>query len=396
MLLRNASALLGKDLTYVQKTDIKVAKNIITRIEPNLKKSPKEEVVDCEGLLLVPGFINSHTHIGDSIAKDVFLNSTVDQRIHPVFGIKSKILKKTKPSHLISFMRNSCCSMVRKGITTFVDFREGGLEGLLLAKEALKKTPIRSVILGRLEHYQSHNEVSKNMGLPKEKYHDLEDLLKKCDGIGVSGANENSNSVLNAYSSTSKLRAIHSSETLDSVATSIKTTGKSETFRALKMKPHFLVHMTFAEKKDLMMAARKTRGIVICPRANAALAEGIPDIELMRRCNCNLAIGTDNVMINSPDMFREMDYLWKVSMALHKKRIDPRQILKMATVNAGKILRKNIGVIQKDNLADFVFLNKHSLDLDPLYNPYAAIIHRASESTIRAIMIDGEVVHGKI
>jgi len=38
-------------------------------------------------------------------------------------------------------------------------------------------------------------------------------LLAKCDCIGVSGANENSNSVLNYYSKISKIRAIHSAET---------------------------------------------------------------------------------------------------------------------------------------------------------------------------------------
>ena len=104
--------------------------------------------------------------------------------------------------------------------------------------------------------------------------------------------------------------------------------------------------MTHASKSDLHLASKKTNGIVVCPRANAALAEGIPDIDLMLRTNCNVAIGTDNVMINSPDMFREMDYLWKATMGIHKKRIDPKNILKMATVNAGKLLKKNIGIIE--------------------------------------------------
>ena len=40
------------------------------------------------------------------------------------------------------------------------------------------------------------------------------------------------------------------------------------------MKPHFLVHMTYASKSDLHKAAQKTRGIVVCPRANSSLAEG--------------------------------------------------------------------------------------------------------------------------
>ena len=70
------------------------------------------------------------------------------------------------------------------------------------------------------------------------------------------------------------------------------------------------------------------------------LAEGIPILKFMQNTGCVIGIGTDNVMINSPDMFREMDYLWKVTMGIHKKRIDPKDILKMATVNGKKILKK--------------------------------------------------------
>jgi cytosine/adenosine deaminase-related metal-dependent hydrolase len=134
----------------------------------------------------------------------------------------------------------------------------------------------------------------------------------------------------------------------------------------------------------------------VCPRANAALAEGIPDIELMIKTGNTIAIGTDNVMINSPDMFREMDYLWKVSMAIHKKRIDAKQILKMATSNAGKILHKKIGSIKEGYLADCIFLDKHAVDLEPMHSPHTSIVHRASESTIKAVMIGGKIIHGKL
>jgi cytosine/adenosine deaminase-related metal-dependent hydrolase len=293
-------------------------------------------------------------------------------------------------------MKNSCNSMLNKGITTFVDFREGGLEGILMLKEVLTKVPIRSIILGRLEFYQNNTEIKKNISFPKNKIEELKKLLKKCDGLGISGANENSQSVLNYYSKTSKIRAIHSSETKQSVSISKKNTGKSETIRALNLKPHFIVHMTYASKEDLFVTAKKTRGIVICPRANASLAEGIPDIDLMNKTGCTVALGTDNIMINSPDMFREMDYLWKVSMGIRKTRVSPREILKMATVNGGKILKKEIGVIETGKYADGIFIEKHSLDLEPMHNVYASIVHRASESTIRAVMIGGKIVHGKI
>ena len=396
MLIKNISILQGNELNFVSNTDIKIQNKLFKKIQPKIRSNIKEESIDCEGLLLIPGFINAHTHIGDSIGKDVTLNSSVDKRIHPVFGIKSKILKNTSQDNLSTFMKNTCYSMIRKGITTFVDFRESGLDGVVLLKKILSDVPLRSIILGRQEFYQDSAEIIKNLPFPKEKTKDLQTLLKKCDGLGISGANENSASVLNYYSKTSKIRAIHSSETKQSVLKSKKITGISETIRALSLKPHFLVHMTYASKDDLCVASKKTRGIVICPRANSALAEGIPDIELMQKAGCTLALGTDNVMINSPDMFREMDFLWKVTMGIHKKRIDPKEILKMATVNGGKILKKNIGVIETGNIADCIFLDKHALDLEPMHNPHASIVHRASESAIKAVMTGGKIVHGKI
>ena len=154
--------------------------------------------------------------------------------------------------------------------------------------------------------------------------------------------------------------------------------------------------MTYASKRDLHQVAKKTRGIVICPRANSALAEGIPSATSMIKAGCNVCIGTDNVMVNSPDMFREMDYLWKVSMGLNRKRISPKHILKMATVNAGKLLQQKIGVIENGKIADCVFIDKHALDLEPMHNPYASIVQRASESTIKAVMIGGKIIHGTI
>ncbi len=396
MLIKNISVLLGPELDFVSNVTVEIQNKVFKKIQTGTKVDSRKKSMDGQGLLMIPGFINAHTHIGDSIGKDVTLNGSVDEKIHPVFGIKSKILKNTSDENLGNFMKNTCHSMIRKGITTFVDFRESGLGGVDLLKNIVSDVPLRAIILGRMEFYQGNKEIKENLPFPDTEHVKFSELMSKCDGIGISGANENSTKVLNFYSKVTKLRAIHSSETQESVAKSIKMTGKSETVRALSLKPDFLVHMTHASKSDLKMASKKTRGIVICPRANSSLAEGIPDVELMRKSGCTLALGTDNVMINSPDMFREMDFIWKTTMGIHKKRVDPKEILKMATVNGGILLQKNIGVIEPGKIADCVFLDKHAIDLEPMHNPHASIVHRASESAIRAVMIGGKIVHGKI
>jgi cytosine/adenosine deaminase-related metal-dependent hydrolase len=395
MILKNISVLHGDDLKFIESTNVRITNKKFQNISPQII-STREKIFDCRELLLIPGLINSHTHVGDSVGKDISLDSNVDSKIHPVSGIKQKILAETPKKELAKFMRKSVISMLNKGITTFVDFREGGVEGVQLLKNAIKEIPIRSIILGRINYYQTKRDIQKNTPMPESYQVELKELLRNCDGVGISGPNENSDSNLGTYSKIKKLRAIHAAETLQSYTTSQKISKFSEPIRALLTKPTFLVHMTFATKNDLRKISQNVRGIVVCPRANAALAEGIPDVALMGKMNCNVAIGTDNIMVNSPDLFREMDYLWKVSMALHKKRIDPKTILKMATVNAGKLLNQKIGIIKKGFLADCIFLEKKSIDLDPLNNPHAAIVHRASENSIKAVMIGGEFVHGKI
>jgi len=395
MILKNISTLYGSDLKLIEKTSIEITGNTFQKISSEIKPS-KNKVVNCKGLLLIPGLINSHTHIGDSVAKDIALNDNVDSKIHPVFGVKQKILRETNPKKLIIFMRKSAKSMIKKGITTFVDFRESGLDGVLLIQKALSDIPIRAVILGRIEFYQSKSQIKKNMPIPKSYLNQLEPLLKNCDGLGISGSNENSDSSLKQLSKTKEIRAIHCAETMQSYLKSKQMTKKTEPERSMFLKPDFLVHMTYASKNDLSLVSKKIRGIVVCPRANASLAEGIPDIDQMLKLNCNIAIGTDNVMINSPDMFREMDFLWKVTMGIHKKRIDPKKILKMATVNAGKLLGKKIGCIKEGYLADCIFIKKNNLDLNPLQNSHASIVHRANENSIKAVMIGGKIVYGKL
>jgi dihydroorotase-like cyclic amidohydrolase len=58
MLIKNVSTLLGKELDFISNTNIKIQDGRFKRIQPNIGSSAKEESFDCEGLLLIPGFVN--------------------------------------------------------------------------------------------------------------------------------------------------------------------------------------------------------------------------------------------------------------------------------------------------------------------------------------------------
>ncbi len=378
MLIRNVSAMLGPRLEYVDSVCARIEDGKFVEISQSLRPRVHDDIIDCQGMLLVPGFVNCHTHVGDSVAKDISLGRGLDDSVHPAYGVKSKILNAASPDHLVDFMRATCKGMLSRGITTFADFREGGAEGVRLLQKACRDIPIRAVILGR-----------PNTGNTPDT--DIQNVLSQCDGMGISGANENTDHTLTNYSRMHKIRAIHAAESPDTVQKSRDMTGRGEVERALQMKPRFLVHMGAATDSELRSIPQGT-GIVVCPRCNAVLTGMIPDIPRMASHDITLGLGTDNVMVNHPDMFREMDFAWKATRC----SLSPLQVLRMATVNGGHILGMRVGVIDRGAAADFILIEKHHIDLEPMHRPHAALVHRASPESIRAVSVGGRIVHGRI
>ena len=419
LIIENASLLLGKDLTFVNNGFIEIEENgIIKKAGAGNYRDiidNERNVIDAEGFLIIPGFINAHTHIGDSIGKDLLISSGLDERVNPVFGAKKDILQKSRPDHLKMFMRSSAISMMKKGIVAFADFREGGIEGVKLLKAAISDLPIKCVILGRLEYYFNqvkkemiHSELEREQNDSKLSSNLLQmasDILRIADGLGISGANENTDESLIQYrkllqnknnkENKKLLIAIHAAESKHTNDLSISKTGRTEINRIMQyLKPDIIVHMTNANEEDVSIVAKKGTGVIVCPRSNGILGVGIPKVARMLKLGCTIGIGTDNVMLNSPDIFKELDYLWKVSRATEQEFISPKEILMMATVNNAKILRLNSGYIENGRSADLLFIDKNHIDLYPIHNPYASIVHRASQDSIKAVMINGKFIDG--
>lgn len=403
LVLKNISLFAGENLDYVDNGYIVIKNGKIEKVGAGEYKSKSNKnIFEGRGILVIPGFINAHTHIGDSIGKDIGVDSKFESRIHPVHGIKNRILKRSERGHLVNFMRSSMISMMKKGIVVIADFREGGIHGIEQFTEATSGLSIKSIILGRPEHYfDISHDFYKNPRIPQHVMDSIHNILDISDGLGISGANENTDNSLNEYRNIIQKRSlkkkyllgIHSSESTETEKKSITVTGKSEVQRIIaNLLPNFVVHLTNASDVDIKLVAHNEIGIVICPRANATLGVGIPKVSKMLNFGCLVAIGTDNIMINSPDMFRELDYLWKITRTLKDGAISARDILKMATVNGGKILGINSGSLMAGMSADMMFIDKTNLDISPMHDPHVSIIHRASANSILNVMINGKFV----
>ena len=89
ILIKNISLLYGKDLTFIDHGFININnQGIILDVGSIDKYSFTDEnkatqVFDGEGFLVIPGLINAHTHIADSIGKDISMDFKFEEQIHP-------------------------------------------------------------------------------------------------------------------------------------------------------------------------------------------------------------------------------------------------------------------------------------------------------------------------
>jgi cytosine/adenosine deaminase-related metal-dependent hydrolase len=346
MIIKNATIIAGDELEPMEGY-LKVGDGRIKEIGSG--SCPSKNAIDAKKGIIFPSFTNAHVHLMDSVAHDAGVYEKIGKRVGKG-GVKFQILEERK-KEIPAGIKSSIKEMAAGGTGAYCDFREGGLAGVKI-RPKVKDGP-KGIILGR-----------PNGG-------DISSVLDRCDGIGISSPRDYSKNELkdikNATRKNKKMLAVHAGE------------GKDDVAEALKLGPDFLVHLTNAGKASLEAVFKKRVPVVICPRANATLGVGLPKIKALLE-NTTVALGTDNVMINSTDMFREMEFTFKVARALSRDhRLDARDVLEAATVNGREILGLESNAILEGNPADFVIVKRKKY----LYDPILAIIHRLVSGDIR-------------
>lgn len=331
------------------------------------------EIIDATNCIVCPAFINAHIHIGDSIVKDVGDGLSIKQLVEPPNGLKHQKLNEASDSQIVESMHETAKEMLYSGISTFIDFREGGIKGIELLKKAIYDLPINACILGRSDKYYDSTTT------PNEARLITRELLQHCDGIGLSGVEDVDSEIMlqiaEVCNQEGKLAMIHVAEYYDLQEQSVQMTNQTEVERALRAGFTNLVHVTYPILQDLTLLSSTSPCIIACPRSNGMLSVGVPPVSAYVEEQIDVALGTDNVMFNKPDMFREMEYTLKAVRGSYKNKITAHDVLKMATINGFKILGKDIS-IQEGNISDILVIRQKSED------PYLSIVNRSSSEDI--------------
>ncbi|MEF8973911.1 MAG: amidohydrolase family protein [Haloarcula sp.] len=309
----------------------------------------EETAVDSDDIV-APAFVNAHTHIGDSVAKEAGEGLSLDALVAPPDGLKHRLLRDASRDDLVAAMERTLSFIEGSGTGAFIDFREGGVEGVRAIRDALAGSDLESVVLGR----------------------ETTEAMAESDGFGASGANDSEfGAERRATRQAGKLFGIHAGE-VDS----------SDINPALDLDPDFLVHMVHAESLHLKRVADSKIPVVVCPRSNIVTDVGRPPVEELAD-RTTVALGTDNVMLNSPSMFREMEFTAKLY------DLSAREVLRMATVNGAEIAGLGGGLVKPGQPARLLVLDGDSDNLSGVRNPVRAVVRRAGTADVRRVVHPG-------
>ena len=331
--------------------------------------------------LVIPGFINSHIHIVDNFAKEMGFNKELREIVAPPFGFKHKMLRQTSEDIKIEGIQNAAIEMLSNGITYFIDFREGGCNGVNLLKKALKQNPINYLILGRFEDES-----------------EIDSIFNLADGVGLASYNQitttNKKWVIESKRKFNKIIACHCAESNRNISLIKKMFNDNLV--------DVIVHGTKFMKEELEKIKKEKKSLILCPRCNGYFGSGFPPIMEILRLGIPVSLGTDNLMVNNADLFEEMRYLYRISRVLcnfdKNIQLTSKELLKMVTVNAAKTfnLENKFGSISEGKSADFFLIDlndpnlySYNLDNDNIFN---LITQRTKSENIKKTYIKGELV----
>jgi cytosine/adenosine deaminase-related metal-dependent hydrolase len=307
-----------------------------------------EEVATESTDIILPAFVNAHTHLGDSVAKEAGVGLSLEEAVAPPDSLKHRRLADASRSELVAAMRRTLRFMAESGTVSCLDFRESGVAGARALRDAAEPLDIDPFIFGSGD----------------------QSVLDIADGFGASGANDDEFTTQRAACRDRSVPfAIHAGEP-----------DATDIHPALDLDPDLLVHMVHAEQEHLERVADQSVPVVVCPRANTVLDVGRPPIRDLLDYT-TVALGTDNVMLNTPSMFREMAYTVK------RFDVSARDVLRMATTAGAEIAGLDCGVVAPGRRASLTVLDGDSDNLAGSVDPVGAVVRRATVGDVERVLL---------
>ena len=381
---------------YEENIDILINNETIEKVDKNIDIKDYDKLIDATGKVVMPGLINTHTHIPMSIFRDTLdgygLQEWLNDRIWPMED-------KLNEEDIYYASLLSCIEMIKTGTTCFNDqyFMTNAIISAA-TKVGIRAHCTRTLmdisgdIEERLEEleklinkYLNSDMVTINVGI-----HSLYTCTKECVERAVDLAKK--------YNLYVHMHFAENSNEIEDIKKLHNTNNPINLLEKYFKDIHLvLAHCVKIKKEEMQSLKTLDINVAHCPISNLKLGCGIAKINDFIKNEINVSLGTDGQGSgNNLDMFEVMSYTALLQKGINEDAtlLPAYEVLKMATINGAKALNKEskIGSIKEGKNADLIIVNLKSEKTEPVNDVFSNIVYNARGNNVETSIINGKIV----
>lgn len=385
--------------------DVLVERDRIVEVGPGLAAADAE-VIDASGMIVMPGFVDTHRHIWEGLLRNIGTDVPLEGRSSYISFVLHKLAPAYRPEDAYIGNLVSALGAIDAGITTLLDWShiQGSPAHTDAVIQALKDSGLRAVfaygfpwwgkweerqpswfVRAAKEHFSTNDQkLTLALAAPGPEFTDFEVSRDHWKLARETGARITTHVGVGSYGQDGKVQEFGEAGLL----------GPDTTY----------IHCTTLNDTEIQMIVDTGGTVSLASPVEMMMGHGMPPIQKFLDRGLYPSLSVD-VETNVPsDMFNQMRSVLALQRALAaeegKPPMTPREVLACATIEGARAngLDPKVGTLTPGKRADIILLRTDRINVTPLNDPATAVVAGMDTGNVDTVMIDGHVMkrHGKL
>jgi 5-methylthioadenosine/S-adenosylhomocysteine deaminase len=390
---------LDRDVGEFTNGDVLIEGSKILAVGPGLVNG-NSEVIDASGMIVMPGFVDSHRHIWEGLLRNIGTDVPLEGRTSYISFILHKLAPAYRPEDAYVGNLVSAVGAINAGITTLLDWShiQASPAHTDAVIQALKDSGLRAIfaygfpwwgkweerqpswfVRAATEYFSSKDQMlTLALAAPGPEFTDFEVARDHWKLARETGARITTHVGVGTYGQERKVQEMGEAGLL----------GPDTTY----------IHCTTLNDTELQMIVDSGGSVSLASPVEMMMGHGMPPIQkfLDRGLAPTLSI---DVETNVPsDMFNQMRSVLGLQRALAaaegKAAVSTRDVLGWATIEGARAngLESKVGTLTPGKQADLIMLRTDRLNVTPLNDPATAVVAGMDTSNVDSVFIAGRAM----
>jgi 5-methylthioadenosine/S-adenosylhomocysteine deaminase len=384
---------------------IAVKGDVIVALGPRAEIESKfaaPQTINARGKLVLPGFINGHTHAAMTLLRGLHDDVTLDEWLRKyIFPAEAKNVTE---EFVRWGTRLAAAEQIRGGVTTFADMyyfedavaeetKAAGMRGVLGETFIDFPAPDNKTNAAALEYTEKF--LKRWQGDPLIHAAPAPHSIYTCSQKTLQDAV----ALARKYNAPILIHVAEMKKELDDSRAQNGTTPVQYLDKIGVLGPDVVAaHCIFVDAADRKILAQRNVGCVHNPSSNMMLASGVSPVPELRAAGVAVGLGTDGPAgsNNDLDLMEEIDLAAKLAKItkMDPLALNAKSVVEMATIDGARALHmeKEIGSLEAGKKADLILIGLDEPNAVPMYDIYAQVAYALKGSDVETVVIGGRVV----